>query len=92
MMMQTLESQLHRFDENLGANPLEELLEPKNLSRTAQKDLADLTEITVNHNMGICEDLEFQFETLMNTLIYERDYLELKLQKVNRKLLSQVTP
>ena len=29
--------------------------------------------------MGICEDLEFQFETLMNTLTYEKDYLELKL-------------
>ena len=58
---------------------LEKLLEPNNLSRTAQRDLADLTEITVDHNMGICEDLEFQFETLMNTLTYEKDYLELKL-------------
>lgn len=92
LMMQTLESQLHRFDENLKSNPLEKLLEPNNLSRTAQRDLADLTEITVDHNMGICEDLEFQFETLMNTLTYEKDYLELKLQKVNRKLLSELTP
>jgi hypothetical protein len=91
-MMQTLESQLHRFDENLNANPLDQLLEPQNLSRTAQRDLGDLTEITVNHNVAICEDLEFQFETLVNTLIYERDYLELKLQKVNRKLLSEVSP
>jgi hypothetical protein len=91
-MLQTLESQLHRFDENLTANPLNDLLSHTNLSRTAQRDLADLTEITVNHNMAICEDLEFQYETLMNTLIYERDYLELKLQKVNRKLLSEVTP
>ncbi len=28
----------------------------------------------------------------MNTLTYEKDYLELKLQKVNRKLLSELTP
>jgi hypothetical protein len=42
--------------------------------------------------MAICEDLEFQYETLMNTLTYEKDYLELKLQKVNRKLLSELTP
>jgi hypothetical protein len=92
MMMQTLESQLHRFDENLKSNPLQDLLEPATLSRTAQRDLGDLTEITVNHNMAICEDLEFQYETLMNTLTYEKDYLELKLQKVNRKLLSELTP
>jgi hypothetical protein len=70
---------MHRFEQNLQANPLEKLLETSNLSRTAQRDLADLTEITVNHNMAVCEDLEFQFETLMNTLTYERDYLEIKL-------------
>ena len=69
---------MHRFEQNLQANPLEKLLETSNLSRTAQRDLADLTEITVNHNMAVCEDLEFQFETLMNTLTYERDYLEIK--------------
>ena len=59
MMMKTLESQMHRFEQNLQANPLEKLLEAPNLSRTAQRDLADLTEITVNHNMAVCEDLEF---------------------------------
>ncbi len=83
---------MHRFDHNLKKNQLEGLLEFKNLSRAAQRDLADLTTITINHNMTVCEDLEFQFETLINTLLYEKEYLSIKLQKLNRKLLTDLSP
>ena len=42
--------------------------------------------------MAVAEDLEFQFETLFNTLIYEKEYLAIKAQKVNRQLLSELGP
>ena len=42
--------------------------------------------------MAIAEDIEFQFETLLNTMTYEREYLDLKSQKLNRKLLNEVEP
>ena len=58
-MLQTLESQMLRFDQNLEANPLSGLLEVENLSRTGQRDLKDLTDISVTHNMSISEDIEF---------------------------------
>lgn len=54
LMLQTLESQIHRFDENLECNPLSNLLETSSLSRTGQRNLADLTDITVTNNLGIC--------------------------------------
>jgi hypothetical protein len=91
-MLQTLESQMHRFDHNVKNNPLQGLLEPQNLSRAAQRDLYDLTTITVNHSMAVAEDLEFQFETLFNTLVYEKEYKSIKAQKVNRQLLSVLGP
>lgn len=28
--------------------------------------------------MAVAEDLEFQFETLFNTLIYEKEYMNIK--------------
>ena len=59
LMLQTLESQMLRFDQNLEANPLSGLLEVENLSRTGQRDLKDLTDISVTHNMSISEDIEF---------------------------------
>jgi uncharacterized protein YlxP (DUF503 family) len=65
---------------------------PQSLSRTGQRDLHDLTDIAVTHNMTISEDLEFQFETLINTLTYEKEYLDLKLQRLNRKLNGEVKP
>jgi hypothetical protein len=42
--------------------------------------------------MSVAEDLEFQFETLLNTLIYEREYMNIKAQKVNRQVLGELTP
>jgi hypothetical protein len=42
--------------------------------------------------MAISEDLEFQFDTLINTLTYEREYLQLKLQRLNRKLHNEAKP
>jgi hypothetical protein len=42
--------------------------------------------------MGVSEDLEFQFETMVNTLTYEREYLGLKAQRLNRKLNKEVRP
>ena len=42
--------------------------------------------------MSVAEDLEFQFETLFNTLVYEKEYMSIKAQKVNRQLLSELGP
>jgi hypothetical protein len=42
--------------------------------------------------MAVAEDLEFQFETLFNTLVYEKEYKSIKAQKVNRQLLSEIGP
>jgi len=42
--------------------------------------------------MSVAEDLEFQFETLFNTLTYEKEYMSIKAQKVNRKLLAEIGP
>ena len=71
-MLQTIESEMHRIDQNLKNNQLEGLLEPQNLLRAAHKNLYDLTTITVNHSMAVAKDLEFQFETLFNAFVDEK--------------------
>lgn len=92
LMIQTLESQIHRFDQKIKVNPLNGLLDVSNLSRTGQRDLHDLTDITVTHSMTVCEDLEFQFENLLNLLIYEKEYLNIKLSRLDKKLVNEVNP
>jgi len=36
--------------------------------------------------MSIQEDLEFQFETLANTLVYEHNFMKIKSERNHRKM------
>ncbi len=85
-MLKTLESQNMGFDQSLESNPLNGLLESSTLSRTGQRDLQDLTAVAVGHGMSIQEDLEFQFETLANTLVYEHNFMKIKSERNHRKM------
>ena len=38
--------------------------------------------------MAVAEDLEFQFETLFSTLVYEKEYKSIKAQKMSLFKLS----
>ena len=80
------------FDQSLGSNPLQGLLESSTLSRTGQRDLYDLTTVAVGQGMSIQEDLEFQFETLANTLVYEHNFMKIKSERNHRKMRQEVDP
>ena len=78
------------MDHNIVENPLANIIESECLSKTAQKDLYELTEICMDNHIIPGHDIKEQFEAMANKLAYEKEYLELKNKKIENKLENEI--
>ncbi|CDW80154.1 UNKNOWN [Stylonychia lemnae] len=92
LMLQSLEANTLTAELNINENPLKDLIEGQQLSKTALKDIQDLTFLCMDQGVSPAQDLAFQFETIAEKLAYEKEFLSLKYEKVENKLKNNLNP